>query len=69
MRQIAPPFISQKTFDWLKLKEKAYINFLYEKKYTRKQIMKKLYIDNDRSFRRLQNKMSNVIKADKMTKN
>jgi len=67
MKQIAPPFIKQETFDKLKLKEKAYLIFLYQKKYSKKQLMQKLYIDSNRSFQRLQKKMGVIIKNDKMT--
>lgn len=62
MRIIAPPFIDQKIFDWLKSREKAYLIFLFQKRFTKKQIMKKLFIDNERTFQRLQKKMSDLIK-------
>lgn len=59
--KIAPPFIKQEIFDKLKSREKAYLIFLFQKRYTKSQIMKKLYIDNERTYRRLQNKMRNII--------
>lgn len=62
MKIIAPPFIDQKIFDWLKSREKAYLIFLFQKRFTKKQIMKKLFIDNERTFQRLQKKMSDLIK-------
>lgn len=62
MRLIAPPFIDQKIFDNLKSREKAYLIFLFQKRFTKKQIMKRLFIDNDRTFQRLQKKMSDLIK-------
>ena len=62
MKLIAPPFIDQKIFDWLKSREKAYLIFLFQKRFTKKQIMKKLFIDSERSFQRLQKKMSDLIK-------
>lgn len=60
--KVSPSWIDQKVFDGLKSREKAYIMLLYEKKYTRKQIMQKLFIDNDRTFERLQAKISWLIK-------
>lgn len=62
MKQVAPPFIDQKIFDWLKSREKAYLIFLFQKRFTKKQIMKRLFIDNERTFQRLQKKMSDLIK-------
>ena len=57
MKTIAPPFINQQDFDKLKSREKAYLIFLYQRRYTKKQLMKKLFIDSERTFQRLQNKM------------
>ena len=54
MKLIAPPFIDQKIFDSLKSREKAYLIFLFQKRFTKKQIMKRLFIDNERTFQRLQ---------------
>ena len=62
MKTIAPPFIEQKTFDSLKSRERAYLIFLYQKKFTKKQIMKKLFIDDIRTFQRLQKKMGEIIR-------
>lgn len=61
MKTVAPPFIDQKTFDWLKSREKAYLVFLYQKRFTKTQIMKRLFIDTERTFQRLQKKMSDLI--------
>lgn len=58
----APSRIDQKTFDWLKKREQLYIILLYQKKYTKKQIMDKLLIDNNRTFERLQKKISSIVK-------
>lgn len=69
MKIIAPHFIDQKTFDWLKSREKAYLIFLYQKRFTKKQIMKKLFIDNERTFQRLQKKMSDLIERQNVAKN
>lgn len=69
MKLIAPPFIDQKIFDSLKSREKAYLIFLYQKRYTKKQIMKRLFIDNERTFQRLQKKMSDLIKRQNDAKN
>ena len=46
MKTIAPPFIEQKTFDALKSREKAYLIFLYQRKYTKKQLMTKENVRN-----------------------
>lgn len=64
-----PPFIEKEIFEKLKLREQAFLVFLYQKKYTKKQIMKKLYIDNERTFQRLQKKMSEIIKRQFDAKN
>ena len=62
MKTIAPPFIDQQIFDWLKSREKAYLIFLYQRRYTKKQLMKKLFIDDTRTFQRLQKKMGEIIR-------
>jgi len=53
----------------LKSREKAYLIFLFQKRFTKKQIMKKLFIDNERTFQRLQKKMSDLIKRQNDAKN
>jgi hypothetical protein len=53
----------------LKSREKAYLIFLYQKRYTKKQIMKRLFIDNERTFQRLQKKMSDLIERQNVAKN
>lgn len=65
---IAPHFIDQEIFDKLKSREKAYLILLYQKRFTKKQIMKKLFIDNERTFQRLQKKMSDLIERQNVAK-
>lgn len=61
MKIVAPTRIDQETFERLNKREKAFVFFLYQKRYTRQQIMDKLFIDNERTFRRLQKRIRNVI--------
>jgi DNA invertase Pin-like site-specific DNA recombinase len=59
-----PFYISKETWDNLKDKEKDFIYYLREKKYTKKEIMKKLYINTRQGYWKLQKRVSEKIKND-----
>ena len=50
---VRPGHILAQKWDKLKLREKALVYLMCKRRYTQKEIMKKLYIDNDRTFRAL----------------
>jgi len=61
-KKIQPPhFIEKSIRENMKKREKAFVIFLYQKQYTKSQIMDKLYIDNDRNRQRLKRKVRNII--------
>lgn len=66
----APHFIPQDEFAKLKKREKAYVYmiFVFKKRYTQKQIMDKLFIDSNRTFQRLQNKIRSIVRWQNVTK-
>lgn len=57
-------WILNETWEILSLKEKDYIIFLYSRKYSRVQIMRKLYIEDRTSFWYLQKRVKEKLKTD-----
>lgn len=57
-------WISDSTWDSLKLKDKDYIIFIYERRYTRKQIMRKLYFEDRTWFYKFEKRVRAKIKTD-----
>ena len=57
-------WISNETLETLSLKEKDYIIFLYQRSYSKKQIMRKRYIENRTSYWYLQNRVKEKLKTD-----
>lgn len=62
-------WISEESWDSLNLKEKDYIIFLHSKKYSKKQIMRKLHICDDSSYWRIQKKVRKILKDDIVKRN
>lgn len=57
-------WISDTSWDNLSLKEKDYIIFLYSKRFTKEQIMRKLHIEDRTAYWRLQTRVKDKIKDD-----
>ena len=48
-----PVFIKKEVWESMKEREKALVVLLYERRYTREQIKRRLFIETDRTFQRL----------------
>ena len=59
-----PFYLSDETWESLSWKEQDFIVFLREKRYTKEQIMRKLYITSSVGYWKLQNRVSKAIKVD-----
>ena len=59
-----PFYISKETWQTLSRKEQDFIYYLREKKYSKKQIMDKLYIETRQWYFLLNKRVSNKIKND-----
>lgn len=59
-----PFYISSETWETLSWKEQDFIIFLREKKYTQKQIMRRLYITTRQGYNKLLNKVKKKIELD-----
>lgn len=57
-------WISNEAWDNLKLKEKDFVIMLHEKKYSRKQIARKLYIESDVWYWKISKNVSEKLKWD-----
>jgi len=56
-----PKTISKKSWRNLKLKERAFVVYWYERRYSQDEIMRKLFIENERSFRAFRMRVSQKI--------
>jgi len=61
---IRPFYISKETWKWLTWKEQDFIVFLREKRYTKDQIKRRLYITTEMWYWKLQKRVLNKIKSD-----
>jgi hypothetical protein len=59
-----PFYISQQTWEKLSFKEQDFIIFLKERRFTKSQIMRKLYINTDMGYWKLQKRVNDKIKDD-----
>lgn len=59
-----PFYISVTTWDSLSLKEQDFIFFLKERKYTKSQIMRKLYIETDMGYWKIRDRVRKKIEWD-----
>ena len=64
MKMKKPFYISKETWEALSRKEQDFIYYLREKKYSKKQIMDKLYIETRQGYFLLNKRVSNKIKND-----
>ena len=63
MKIVKPATIKKEKWDLLKLIEKALVYFLCKRRYTQSELMKKLYIENSRTFRRLKAKVREKLRT------
>lgn len=57
-------WISELTRNLLTLKEKAFVRFTHERRYTKEEIMQKFYITNHSSYWRIQTSVQKKLKWD-----
>jgi len=61
---VKPFYISDDIWETLKHKEQDFIILVHSRKYTKAQIMRKLYLDNRTSYWKLQKRVIEKIKCD-----